>query len=886
MKKLLFLFAITTLIPLCSFAQNIRTQGPNSPIIKGANAKVNYIISNATKLSISPELSKYLAGLLIFNDIGSDTSSIKSALAVWIKKYKELKIEIGKVQNAVEEKDLRQHLEQGDFGYVESRLQLKTNYNELVSTFPNTFQSRGDKSPVIFGNYAVVTYVVNEVISVDLDETVVKGILKELQKTKQNLNQTKTQLNNINAMTIELSSSDKTQVINYINSYQRIKEELSKSPKAVFRRAIRLFNDGEYDKVLAILDSSAKNNDREFGEINLIKAHILLFRRFDYPSLDSIVNEIDRSYFIAAQIIRDSKIQIEYGKFLVEIMGNYQSGISYLERNVELINSFSKKMEIYNYLNMAYQSTDKIKGISYLERALNLVNSQQLVDDSILIQKAKILSNLGQAYATSYYDRESIKKAINFSTTSLDIISKLRDTTEDVQALKGTIDNQLGKEYLMIGDTMNAEKYYNQSMRIWLQLFSVKPDKYCYALAVTYYSLSEMEYTKQDYETAIDFLEKARVIIQPRATPDNKFLISSNESIYTALVTNYILLNKVESAKDKLIDLDMFMKPISAINPSIYRVRQASIHTDLGEIYNTENKFDSAEFYLNDAYTYYIENINSIQADKYKVSKCFWLYNLVLIHQAQLVKAKQLNWELLAIVNRAATLNKINYQDFIPQVNSQFAEIHLAEKNYDSAIYYSNLAISVVGPMSKQYGVLYSNFYHNMIIQACNIHLLRKSYLTADSIASSYIADYSSDRVVDPFVKENFQGQVGDFISGLATNFMKYNDSVNVSKQLFDIFPIIDRYFSSAGPHYVYAYNKNLGISNSESIRYATYLLNYLEFANNWQSKSSKSSEKRLTSEKRQLIAQKANEILSTLPYNHICNSLRDRYKKEVLSVN
>src|SRR5205085_5017308 len=98
-------------------------------------------------------------------NIKSDTSSINHALAIWIKKYKELKLEIDKITDKSLHDRLLFNLNQGEFPLIEKTLALRTNYKELYRIFPETYQTSGNQSPVIIGDFATVTYIVEEVVN-------------------------------------------------------------------------------------------------------------------------------------------------------------------------------------------------------------------------------------------------------------------------------------------------------------------------------------------------------------------------------------------------------------------------------------------------------------------------------------------------------------------------------------------------------------------------------------------------------------------------------------------------------------------------------------------------------------------------------------------------
>src|SRR5436190_22510096 len=76
-------------------SQRAVTTGDQSPIIKGAKSKIDYINEQHLKLQIPVNLTPYLAGLLMCNNLTA-ISAIDAALLAWTKKYNELKSIISK----------------------------------------------------------------------------------------------------------------------------------------------------------------------------------------------------------------------------------------------------------------------------------------------------------------------------------------------------------------------------------------------------------------------------------------------------------------------------------------------------------------------------------------------------------------------------------------------------------------------------------------------------------------------------------------------------------------------------------------------------------------------------------------------------------------------
>lgn len=881
--KALSTLAVSFLICCGSlFAQS--TTGRISPLIKGTNAKINYITNKTVKLAIPETLSKYLAGIILANNIKSDTSSINNALNTWIKKYRELKLEINKVTDKPKRDKLLFALDQGDFITAEKGLTTKTSYRELSAVFPGTYQTTGDQSPIIIGDYGTVTYVVNEVITVGIeDENLVSNIMAEIKLKQSIIEKQANKLNTLNSLTIEIPSLGST-VRNYIASYKQIKAELAKSPSAVFKKANAYFLKGDYASVLKILNSSSNTSERDLAKINLLKAKILLLR-FNFTSVDSTINEINKAFLIGVQIIPNAENNIEYGKFLIDFMSNYQGAIPYLEKNVDSVNDVQKKVELYNYLSISYAQADRVKSVNYLEKALTIITSIEPVTDSTgLIQKAGILFNLARAYSSSYFNPDLITKAINYTNIAIESVEKISNFNTYESHRKALFLNQNGTQFTLLGDTANAYRSFSAALNILENLYTGNPNKYAFDLSSVYYNLSGLCFNTFEYRKAIGFLDKVKAIVEPRASLNYRYFISLNMQTYTAYYANYNALKKNDSLKVILNRLNEFITPFAKADYNSFGYFQAATYADLGELYLAENIKDSAEHFITPAYNYFYDNINYIQFDKFKVSKALSLKNTLLIKKGELDEALNFNRLLLEKFNLLQGINKFNYEDFIPQINSQFAEVYLNKQEYANAISFSDKSLTTLYPKAQQYGVTYMEQLNSCILQACNIRLKQNNFDGADSIAKSYINGLLINNTVDPFVKEHMQGQVGGFISNIAVFFMKFADSVKPDTQRtitsLDLYPKIKKYFESADPHYSLAYSKN----KNEAFRYTTFLVTQANFFDSLvKTCSDKMLQKTYTEEGCQII-QHAKQIASALPANPVTSELNDKISSMLLS--
>lgn len=302
--------------------QSYFTSGDKSPIIKGTKAYIEY--RNETDLqniSIPDELMPLLAGLLLEND--KSIEEAQPALEVWINKYKELQEQIGKEKDSSKKERALQALRQSDFVEVEQILGLKTNYNQLLSTFsnsysPNTTSTSGAESPIIIGDYATVKYVVNQVVKYQLPEGVTVNLLREL-KSAQIANvdlQSDLTDQSKKIVNLETSLKNKDQVIlDWISQYNEVKNQLRNTPGELAQQAFTWFERGNLKKAMEVLNQIDESKE-QMGRASFLQAKILSLQ-VKGENFDKLSKEILTYYQQAAALSQDVEIHIQYATYLV-----------------------------------------------------------------------------------------------------------------------------------------------------------------------------------------------------------------------------------------------------------------------------------------------------------------------------------------------------------------------------------------------------------------------------------------------------------------------------------------------------------------------------------------------------------------------------------------
>ncbi|CAL1517433.1 hypothetical protein [Chitinophaga sp. MM2321] len=866
------LLAVLSLIIITINITAQTTYGDKSPVIIGAKGKVNYVKERSIQRKVPPELSHYLAGLLISNNINAHTSSLNAALDVWFKKYNELKTAIDKVQDANLKNQAKLRLAEGNFTEVESIIKTKTNYSSLLHTFPKTYQTSGSESPIIVGDYGSVTYVVKEIITYKLPEGLTVNLLNEL-KSKDNLVKTqRTQLGNLQS-TIENRESV---IKDYISRYNLVKEKLKNSPSQIYQRAYAAFSKGNLTQALKELDLSAQH-DKSYGESSILKAKILLLQ-LNYNALDSSLREIDKSYNIGVQLNPNGDNTFEYGKFLSDYAGNYPAAIVFFEKSYELTTDQRRKVEILNYLGIAYSTVDRIKANDFHEKALVILEGMEPIQDkSLIVTKSLILSNLAAGYASGYFDIAMINKSIAFSKRAIEELDKLPTLSEEDQYRKALYYNQHGKEYAMIADTNHAIACYNNALSFLEDAAQRKPYVFTIGLTSVYYNMAALYSTTGQPLKAIEWLSKAITLTEPKITPGSRIYLVATVQLYSALVSNYASLNMLSNVMASLNTINALLAPFVASDPKTFLIQRAALYTDLGNIYLNTNNIDSAQKYISGAYDYYSNNFSAAQFNKQKFALCINLMNEIQLRTGQTANAALYNRNLLTKLTNSAVINKFVYDDFIPQIYAQLAKVYATTNQKDSALFYIDAALNLVEPKAKQYGTTYLYTYFTYAIQGYGMSLKFKDYQNARTRAQSFRDNCTTILNVDPFVKANMQAVIGECISGFSVVTFQYTQDpatgILPATDLNNLYLFAEEYFNEGEKYYIVAVqrNKNETLKYAQALYYAAFLQYY------WATKSNTAAQQQSHADKKCAIIKKVDALLKPVPVNQFVTALNNQ---------
>ncbi|MES2837106.1 MAG: tetratricopeptide repeat protein [Bacteroidota bacterium] len=374
------------------------------------------------------------------------------------------------------------------------------------------------------------------------------------------------------------------------------------------------------------------------------------------------------------------------------ISNNSYAGNAKEDSLITLINNqndLRKKVDLLNSLSAHYHSDDFRKAINTANSALSI--SQKIKYDYGI---AKSYYNIAYSYidldkldSTNYFFKlsESVAKKIN----SIDILSgilreqafiddmqgrseeafkKYRQALKYKLQLKDTFEtsniySNLGALYFGKGLTDSAILYHNKALFLRNKIKDAKGEST---------SLMWIGYIKKsigDYDTAIKYYSKA-LSISEKAGIKNNIGIALN---------NIAIIYQEQDLYDEAVNL--FKKGISIYEKMEYKTGQAVLYGSLGVMYGKIGKNDSSYFYNYKAYL-----INNESGNKTYLAKNCVNLGLYYFKNNDFKNAEQ-------FLLKALDYSSDSKSDF-SQANSAMAKLMFAQKKYDKAQMYAQVAIN------------------------------------------------------------------------------------------------------------------------------------------------------------------------------------------------
>lgn len=873
MKQLFcLLFSIAFYLPAAT-QKHLETYGNKSPIILGANEKINYISHLKIASDIPAKFPPYLTGLLLSNRIASDTSSINRALNVWFKKYAELKSLVAAIQDTTLKSKGYQLLDNADFSGVEILLHTKSNFAPLMRTFPETYKTNGTESPIIIGDFATVTYIVNEVIFYKLPESVTANLLEELSLKNGNIN---SQAARINVLNKDLVNKEKI-IKNWVDRFRSIDSTLKTLPGKIYNNARLSFEQGNFRAALKIIDS-LKKNDQLLAKTYLLKAQILLLQ-VSVKNHDSVMEEADKSYSLAINLQATGRSLFEFGSFIINNNNpngqnselNIHRAVYYLERALDSTVDTSSRLAILFYLGIGNNYFDKVRSNQCFESAIQLINDMEPVSDSSLIELKSSLYFFLSDNLSIIDDLNAFSKTIAFADSSVTTLYRVPSHSETDFVFKARAWRQYGKCLSRAFDTRKARECYKNALNIFRDSVSMLSFHALGNLYDLLIDVATMYKADCEIDSSFIFLDSARKLLEPRINLKNQTFLLLYRNAIDLIVENFSNQYKNDSAIVMLNRLRVALNPFMEVDPNYFLFLRANVNADIGKYYLLLNQFDSAQSYLRECSNYYRSNINMHNSFEL-FANCMQNLNTVLIKKSEIKEVLLYNDSLLAVINQGMLTNKLIYEDFIPLVYSQIADVYISLKKYDSANNYSSKALELFEQKRKRFPMHSPSDYYALIYQAIKIHLYLNDLTASANLAQRFI---SFSDITGQVFRSNinfFESEYGNYLSSISQLYISHaTDAIQTDSSIKVYLAIADNYYSKAVEFYERSSVKYI----NEKYIFAQSLCDHLNALKNCITHLTTVENKKKATQSFCKIYNLYNTVIAELPDNKTINTLK-----------
>lgn len=338
------------------------------------------------------------------------------------------------------------------------------------------------------------------------------------------------------------------------------------------KEAYRLFELGDYDGCMAVLD--AEEIDDEFEREERLDKERRVKRRTRY--------------------IREYKTKID----ILSVMTNYKNRFSEIVSCYEKIVPYAFEEEIElsvvrDYIEYLRNQNNYKKAIKLGEKLNELTAWKDIKNE---FKKATLYSLLGILY---FKDSQS-QIAIEYYLKTVEIIENLaKENPEKYSSDLAICYNNIGVFYKDPDDYKKAEYYYLKAIEINEALAHKNSEKTYPNLASNYGNLGVLWYNQGDYEKSEEYYLKAIKLLETLVEENPERYNSDLASAYNDIAVLYKDKDQYKKAEQYYFKSMKIREDIANENPERYNPDLASIYGNTGIFYDEQDNSDKAiEYYI------------------------------------------------------------------------------------------------------------------------------------------------------------------------------------------------------------------------------------------------------------------------------------------------
>lgn len=609
------------------------------------------------------------------------------------------------------------------------------------------------------------------------------------------------------------------------------------------KKAIDLFNRGEYAKAILLLDDDERKSETQKIEENLvelktecqayvkeieIKINSIKATGVTKDNVDQIVALYQEAAEMAYRQNLDEGIIIDYVQFL-NMRNRYHVGIKAAERAMQWLRGQEKtNLVLIRILASMYSSTECFEAAERLyEESLKAYRNLSKCNPGVYeLQLANVCDNL----AIIYDRRNQYERAEELYKESLKIYRESSEADSEINAAAiARVERNLAFLYMKLNRYEKAEELFEESLRICKKLNELHPEMYASDVANGYTGLAYfceklnrykeaarlyeetldiyIELCKKNpevyepdeikaygnlaglyhemgyYESAVNLYEESLDICNKLNKANHGIYDSDIASISCNLAILYMQLNCIEAAEELYIEALKIYKKLVGNNPEVYEPNVALTAGNLANLYVQLKFYETAEGLYEEALEIYrrFSQTNSSVYEAKVAGICNDLGNMYgEIKQYDL--AENLYEESLEIYKKLSEINLEVYDSEVAKVYGNLANLYARTNRFESSERMNKEAIGRYRKLCKMNPRVYEPEVARVCCNFAAIHLATRRYEEAEHLLEEALGTYQNLSREYP---EVYEPEVARVYCNLAVLYQERNDC-EVARTLYE----------------------------------------------------------------------------------------------------
>ena len=401
---------------------------------------------------------------------------------------------------------------------------------------------------------------------------------------------------------------DELQKLIFTVSVRMIKDDAHGTISERQKSAYRLFEKGDYEGCMSVLDSNDIDSDFHRDMARLEGQKITLCRKYikehktaidilcSMKNYEKRFEEIEERYKKIIPYILELKIEtdiaIDYASYLND-QGKDSMALPIIEKLIEICCDEADLAEVYNLSGIIYNNINKIsKAEEYYLKATAI--REQLAKENPNRYNADLAMSYNNA-GVFYDEQGQINKAEEYYLKAIAIYEKLAcENPERYNADLAVSYNNAGIFYSDQGQAGKAEEYYLKAIAIGEQLAKENPNRYNADLAMSYNNAGVFYDEQGQINKAEEYLLKAIAIIEQLAKENPEHYNSYLATSYNNAGVFYTEQDKINKAEEYYLKAIAIREQLVRENPERYNPDLAVSYLNYGFLTKDINMLQKA----------------------------------------------------------------------------------------------------------------------------------------------------------------------------------------------------------------------------------------------------------------------------------------------------